>query len=163
MNRRRREPEPTPQPQPQNNNLLLVIVLVVFVLLMSGGKVNPPTPDPVNPVVAGKRIVVVLFESQAQSPEFSRLRISLQAGEAKAYIKQKGHDVYFFDEQQKDASGSILPVIGYLKSNAGGKKLPAVFVCESIDGKLGKVVHVESITTETTADNVVEYIRRGGG
>lgn len=176
MRRRTSEPEPKPEPQPQQNNLLVVALAigVAFFAGKSGGcsPVVPPGPVPPNPPpivvpdvtpTQGKRCVVVLHESQSQSPAFARLRIALQSGDSRKYIRDKGHQLYFVDEQQKGPDGKILDVVEHLKSSLAGKKTPAVLVCEDVNGKCGKVLYVEQITDSTTADNVIEYIRRGGG
>lgn len=122
---------------------------------------TPPVPTPTpTPVTEGKRIAIVWHESSQQTPDFSRLRISLTSGEANKYLAGKGHGVLFVDPQ--DAVPSNLK--SRIQSDVSGRTMPVLIVAELIGGtQIGKTLLVESLRPDSTADNVVELVRRAGG
>ena len=124
-----------------------------------GSKPPGPTPPPVPPVVEGKRLVVVLHEVDDNSAAFANLRVNTANNSAAArYFREKGHTVQFLEEEQKDQSGQPYPLVEKLK--ALGVGVPAVFV---LDPTTQAVLYQTKLTPDATADNLVEYAKRGGG
>lgn len=119
--------------------------------------VVPPGPKPtpvVPPVVeTGKRSIVIVRESADDKPWFSRLAINLRDGTAAKYLADNGHSLTILDDEQlTDGDG--------WKSQVSGMTLPVAFY---IDTATNTVVFKESIKADTTADNVIETLKRNGG
>jgi len=118
-----------------------------------------PTPPPVPPVVEGKRLVVVLHEVDDDSAAFANFRVNTANNSAAAqYFKANGHIVQFLEEEQKDQSGQPHPLVEKLK--ALGVGVPAAFI---LDPATKVVLYQTKLGPDVTADNLVEYTKRGGG
>ena len=71
----------------------------------------------------------------------------------------RGYAIQFLDQDY-----SQTPLVARLKSEAAGKSLPVVFVCELSElSKVGRTLISESVRPDMTADNVVELVKRSGG
>lgn len=119
-----------------------------------------PQPEPVpppQPVPVGKLTAVVLHESEDDSPAFARMAIALRSGSAATWLKDNGHKLLILDDDSVDAEGQPIKLVATLKQL--GVQMPALFV---LDGK-DQVVLKQTLADSTTADNVVEYLRRIGG
>lgn len=118
----------------------------------------PPGPTP-PPITEGKRLVVVLHEVDDQSSAFANLKVSTANNSAAAkYFRDKGHTVQFLEEEQKGADGQPYPLVEQLKAlNVG---VPAIFV---LDPATKAVIYKQKLEPGVTADNLVEYTKRGGG
>jgi len=119
---------------------------------------KPPGPTP-PPVVEGKRLVIVLHEVDDQSAAFANLKVSTVNNSAAAkYFRDNGHTVQFLEEEQKGADGQPYPLVEQLKAlNVG---VPAVFI---LDPATKAVIYKQKLEPGVTADNLVEYTKRGGG
>ncbi len=118
-----------------------------------------PTPPPVPPVVEGKRLVVVLHEVDDDSSAFANFRVNTANNSAAAqYFKANGHTVQFLEEEQKDQNGQPHPLVEKLK--ALGVGVPAAFI---LDPATKAVLYQTKLGPDATADNLVEYTKRGGG
>ena len=125
---------------------------------------GPVIPTPPAPVVSAERVVLVIHETAEQSPAFSRLRNDLVAlGEPQKYLASKQHALAILDVQSTDPDGKPLSVIEFVKPSISGKTLPVLVVCEKTGNKIGKVLLVESLRPDATADNVIELVKRSGG
>lgn len=117
--------------------------------------VVPPGPKPdVPPVVeAGKRAIVIVSESAKDKPWFSRMLTNLREGHSAKYLTDNGHTLTWLDSDQiTDGDG--------WKQQLTGLTLPAAFY---IDPATNTVVFKESLKADTTADNIIETIKRNGG
>ena len=131
-------------------------------------RVNPPAPQPTPtpvpeppqpPPKTTGRVVFLLDESSRQTPEFARLRIGITSGAANKWLMDRGYAIQFLDQDY-----SQTPLVARLKSEAAGKSLPVVFVCELSElSKVGRTLISESVRPDMTADNVVELVKRSGG
>lgn len=119
---------------------------------------KPPGPTP-PPVVEGKRLVIVLHEVDDQSAAFANLKIStVNNSPAAKYFRDNGHTVQFLEEEQKGADGQPYPLVEQLKAlNVG---VPAVFI---LDPATKAVTYKQKLEPGVTADNLVEFTKRGGG
>lgn len=122
---------------------------------------TPPQPDPQpepvpppQPVPVGKLTAVVLHESEDDSPAFARMAVALRSGSAATWIKEQGHKLLILDDDTVDADGQPIKLVATLKQL--GVQMPALFVLDAAD----KVVLKQTLADSTTADNVVEYLRR---
>jgi len=111
-----------------------------------------PEPAPPTPQV-GKRLIVIVSESGKHDGAFSRLLVNMRDGSAADYLKSKGHRFDWLDVDQLKADDPW-------KSHVEGMTLPAAFY---IDVTTNTVVHRESLSKTTTADNVIETLKRNGG
>jgi hypothetical protein len=118
----------------------------------------PPGPTP-PPVTEGKRIVIVLHEVDDDSADFANFRVSTANNSTAAqWFRSQGHIVQFLEEEQKGANGEPLPLDEDLKKLGLG--VPAVFV---LDPATKTVLYKQKLEPGVTADNLVEYTKRGGG
>lgn len=116
---------------------------------------EPPTP----PVVEGKRLVVVLHEVDDDSSAFNNFRVSTANNSTAAqWFRSQGHVIQFLEEEQKGSDGQPLPLVESLK--ALGVGVPAVFI---LDPTTKAVLYKQKLEPSVTADNLVEYTKRGGG
>jgi hypothetical protein len=118
-----------------------------------------PQPEPVpppQPVPVGKLTAVVLHESEDDSPAFARMAVALRSGSAATWLKDNGHKLLILDDDTVDAEGQPIKLVATLKQL--GVQMPALFV---LDGK-DQVVLKQTLADSTTADNVVELLRRVG-
>jgi len=118
----------------------------------------PPGPTP-PPIIEGKRLVVVVHEVDDATKEFANLRVMTANNSAAAkYFREKGHIVQFLEEEQKGADGQPFPLVEKLKTLGVG--VPAVFI---LDPSTKAVLYQLKLEPGVTADNLVEYAKRGGG
>lgn len=117
--------------------------------------VPPPTPDP--PLPVGKLTAVIVHETEDDSPAAARLFIALRTGTPAKWIRDQGHSLLILDDDAVDATGQPLALVSTLKSL--GVPMPALFVLDGQDRVLVK----QTLAEGTTADNVIELLRRAGG
>lgn len=142
---------------------------VVFSLLVIGcsipitplpDPINPPDPIVVVPVTTDQRIALILHETHEQTPEFARLKIDLQSGEAASYLLAHHHSAFVLDIDSKDENKQPLPVIARLKPTIGTKSLPVLIVAaKGQAGKLETVLYCESLKAGATAADVVAVVK----
>lgn len=113
----------------------------------------PPTPTPV-PV--GKLTAVIIHETEQDTPAFARMAVALRSGSAATWLKDNGHKLLILDDDTVDADGKPMALVATLKQL--GVQMPALFVLDAQDN----VVLKHALADTTTADNVVEYLRRIG-
>lgn len=126
--------------------------------------INPPGPIVVVPVTTEQRIALILHETHDQTPEFARLKIDLQSGEAASYFLAHHHSAFVLDIDSKDENKQPLPVIARLKPTIGDKALPVLIVASrDKSGKLDQVLYCESLKAGTTAADIVTVVKQKGG
>lgn len=119
----------------------------------------PPKPDPPGPTPpppSGKRDVVILYESEDQTPSRAILFTSLRASQQGQYLKDKGHRLIIIDDDTVGPNGQLAEVVAKYKSL--GVPLPALFVLDSATG----AVLVKQPLPDT-AGEVVELVKQHGG
>ena len=126
------------------------------------GQAPPPGPQPEpvpppTPVPVGKLTAVIVHETEDDTPAFARLAVALRTGSAATWLKDNGHKLLILDDDTVDAEGQPIALVATLKQL--GVQMPALFVLDAAD----KVVLKQTLADTTTADNVVEYLRRIGG
>ncbi len=119
----------------------------------------PPLPPP-TPVVVGPRNAVILHESKDTSPEFARLVVGLRTGVSADYLKSKSHKLYILDVDAIGGDGKPSAIVESWKPLIAGMKLPVSVIFDPVSNKL---ISKQEIKTTTTADNVIEDIRKAGG
>jgi len=127
-----------------------------------------PTPDPPGPIIpvpAGAKVVLILHESQQQTPEFSRLKTNLQTkSDVASYLASKGHTMFVLDIDSTDPDGKPLETIARLKPKIGMKALPVLIVGpKSSAGKIGEPTYVESLPNAAVAADVLAVVKKQGG
>ncbi len=110
----------------------------------------PPEPDPPTPVIDGKRYVVILRETEDNTPAIGILTTQLRTGEVAAYIKTQGHKLDIFDDDYPS------PLVSKLV--AAGEQEPALFI---LDAATSNVIHSEPLPT--TAAGVMAVLKAHGG
>jgi hypothetical protein len=115
--------------------------------------VVPDPPGPTPPVVDGKRSLVIVSESSKDKGEFSRLLINLRDGSAASYLKSKGHTFDWLDADQMKSDDPW-------REQFTAAELPVAFI---IDTQTNTVLKKEPIAESTTADNLIEAVKRQGG
>jgi hypothetical protein len=126
--------------------------------------VIPPKPDPEppkpDPVVSGKRRLLLVHESADDTPEVSRLIVSLRTGTSAAYLDSKGHKLSILDDDSVDAAGKPAADVEQWRPHFAGMKLPALFVLDETGKTL---LHKQEIPAGSTAAQVVEIVKGKGG
>jgi hypothetical protein len=119
-----------------------------------------PQPEPVpppQPVPVGKLTAVILHETEESTPAFARMAVALRSGSAATWLKDNGHKLLILDDDSVDAEGQPIRLVATLKQL--GVQMPALFVLDGQD----RVVLKQTLAEGTTADNVIEMLRRVGG
>jgi hypothetical protein len=116
---------------------------------------TPPTPDPPAPV--GKLTAVIVHETEDDSPAVARMFIGLRSGASAKWLADQGHKLLILDDDTVDATGQPVQLVATLK--ALGVPMPALFVLDGQD----RVLLKQTLAEGTTADNVIELLRRAGG
>jgi hypothetical protein len=110
---------------------------------------EPPTP-PTPPVVEGKRYVVILSETEDNTPAMGLLVNALRKGETAAYLTSKGHTLDVLDDDNPTPIvAKLLPL---------GVQQPALFV---LDAGTNAVLHSQPLPA--TAAEVLAAIKAHGG
>ncbi len=119
----------------------------------------PPKPEPDVPVV-GPRGILIARESARTTPEFARLITALRNGTSAEYFTSKKHRLDVLDVDVTDADGKPSPIVESWKPHLTGLTLPAEII---YDPAAKTILSKRSIPAGTTADNVVESVRKVGG
>jgi hypothetical protein len=114
---------------------------------------TPPTP----PVPPGKRSVLIIHESTADTPEFGGLIVTLRNGKYAEHFAAKGHRLFTLDDDDKDEKGSPTPMVEKWRPHFTGMTLPAVFILD----EQGALVHKQPMPA--TADAFLEVVKAHGG
>jgi len=113
---------------------------------------NAPTPDPV--IVPGERVIVLVAESE-NSP-FAALVNDLRTGAAGSYLNTHGHRFYLVDPDSRTADGAPDPVLEWV----GSTDSPRLYLLEPKDKR---PIAWREISSDETADDVLEFIKAHGG
>lgn len=125
-----------------------------------GGEAPEPTPPPEPDPTSGQRIVLIVHETQDDTPDFSRVLVQLRSGTEADYLKKQGHKLYILDDDTRDTNGQKPGVLEKYDSDIQSVGLPAMLV---IDPKTEKLIKSRRLQEGVTASNVTEYIRQAGG
>lgn len=106
-----------------------------------------PTPPP---VTVGKRAVVILRETDDNTPAIGLLTTQLRTGEAAAYLKSKGHTLDILDDDNPAPIVTKLVALGVAE--------PALFI---LDAATGAVVHQQPLPA--SAAEVLAVLKAHGG
>lgn len=119
---------------------------------------NPGPDPPPTPVVEGQRIVVLIRESEDDTPSMAQLIQNLRIGQHADYLESKGHELLILDPDHQDQNGQPLALVQQLKPI--NSNWPALFILEKSDGR---PLHNETLSADATASDVMETIRENGG
>jgi hypothetical protein len=111
-----------------------------------------PGPGPGPQPVVGQRLIVLLHESLDQTPATGTLISNMRQGTAEKYLKDKGHVFLALDESN-----------GTFKSwrdAAGLAERPVLMIT---DKSATQMLYKATLEPSTTADNIIELIKRHGG
>ncbi len=106
----------------------------------------PPTPPTPNP---GKRKLVIVRESAQQSPELARVITALRAGAEAKYLKEHGHLLSVYDDDELSADWQAL---------ISGVTLPAVFYVDPVTNVL-----LDKSPVPAKASAVIDTLKANGG
>lgn len=118
-----------------------------------------PEPDPTPVPTPGKRSVAIVWESSESTPEIARLITAFRDGPARAYLNSKRHLLSLIDDDAVDGDGKPAAELEAWRPHFAGMRLPAFFIIDST----GKLLHKQEVAPGTTADNLIELIKRHGG
>lgn len=137
-----------------------VVLLQLLVTVPPGPGPGPgPSPGPIPiPVVEGERTVVIIRESENDTPSFGSLVYGLRTGTNDDYLDSKGHTLLILDQHQLDEDGQPSQLVaGLLGRNS---QLPALFILESSDMR---PLHDETLAATATAADVMAILKANGG
>lgn len=137
------------------------------VLEVAGTPIPPPNPDPPPgptppPVTQGKRIIVIVRETETDNDRTNSLMIRLRQGKVEEYLDQKGHlldvlDQHLISDRWKQALSSKKDS----KGNTVAVKLPAMIIA---DAQSFAVLSVETIDPAHMSPEVfLDYLKSFGG
>lgn len=142
---------------------LAALTLVIYIQFFSG--VVPPKPPgptppvpPPTPVITGDKTIVILYESENETPAFNLMKVGLRTGDNASYLASKNHDLWLFDAQDEDENGTPNEYVRQLLPL--NNNLPAIFI---LDAKDGRPLFNVSLPDSTTASDVMTIIRQHGG
>lgn len=133
------------------------------IVIDQGDPEPPPDPDPdpdPDPPEAGKRLVLLIYESGNTTPAFSRLTISLRNAPHADYIRSKGHGLSILDDDVVDENDQPSPVLASWRPHFAEMQLPVVFI---VDQNTGKLVHKQELPASATAGDVMKILKDNGG
>lgn len=122
----------------------------VLLLNSDGGTPFSPT--------AGPRHIVILRESERDTPAFGNMVGLLRAGAPAKYLAEKGHRFTLFDVNDEDENGRPVKLVEELKTFAVPP--PALFVLP-LDG--GNPLYKATLPKPPSADAVVDAVKGTGG
>lgn len=108
----------------------------------------------------GPRGVVVIHETEDQTPATGRLIVKLRNGEAAAYFKDKEHSLLILDKDAKDKDGNPSPVVKEWLGQIGDMPLPVLVIYEP---KSRKLLIKESLAKDATVDTILAALKAKGG
>lgn len=121
--------------------------------------VPPPTPPvpptPPTPVTEGKRTIVILGETEEQTPELFQMYVSLRNNPIAEYLQSRGHRLWILDDDHQDAQ-SYVTLLNRNKAAAG---LPVEVVI--VDAETPKLLYKGNCPP--TAQGVLDLIKANGG
>lgn len=119
---------------------------------------GPSPPEPAPAPTAGKRTVLLVYETLDVTPAFSRLVNGLRIGTNAAYLKSKGHALHLIDDDAVNGDGAKAAL---LAKYADSVKFPRSLIVA--DTATGAVIAVGEVTDNSTAAGVVDFIKQNGG
>ena len=119
--------------------------------------VVPPDIPVVVPVEQGQRTIILIRETEDETPAFARLVVALRNGEHAAYLTGKGHTLRVYDQHQLDENGEPLAIVQTLLPLHS--ELPAVFILRED----GLPLHHETLPATATAADVMAILKGQGG
>lgn len=134
----------------------IALALVVLLGVVNGGALQGcdwDIPSVITPDVEGPLRAVILNETEDSTPAYARLYTALRTGTADAWFAERGHKLDIIDDDLDR------PYRALCEQEAGATR-PALVILGNGDKD---VVATHPVTEETTADNVVEWMRRAGG
>lgn len=133
------------------------VVDAYAVVAIEGVGPNPPRPTPPTPVVVGSKLLVILYESSQDTPQWSAFLTTLRRPDSAAakYLQEKGHQLLILDKDLMIAKAYTDLVA------KKGVSLPALVILDlkkqaSLDGSV-----VEA--SPTTEEAFLEAVRKAGG
>lgn len=126
------------------------------------GPTPPPKPEPEVPPApeSGPRDVYLIHEAMDVTPAFALLESGLRLGDGAKYLKEHGHTLTILDDDEEDGRGNPASPLAKYAAILADTARPTLII---VDPKTQAVVAKAALTPETTAQNVVEAIRRAGG
>ena len=138
-----------------------------LVVTVTRGKPDPPVvPDPPDPdpqPEAGKRVVVILHETEDITADLARVFTALRAGPAASYLKDKGHLLSILDDDSVGPDGKPSPGVVAWREQLGGLAMPAVLIAEKTTAGTGKVLAKRTLTNGDNAASIIESVKKTGG
>jgi hypothetical protein len=126
---------------------LAVLALAGWLILGDGQGCSLPIPG----VLPGPRLVVIVRESESDSPAFARMVTNLRNGEAATALETGKHQLDVLDDDSPTAA-KWLPALQ-------GLQQPAVMVVAPPD----KVLAKQSLPADATAATVLSLLKANGG
>jgi hypothetical protein len=105
----------------------------------------------------GKLSVVIVRESEQDSPALGQLFVGLRTGAPAQWLREKGHALVIIDDDTTDADGRPIPLVQTFKSL--GITMPCLFILDSTN----QVILKTTLPADVTPDGVLEMIRSAGG
>jgi hypothetical protein len=117
-----------------------------------GSSPKPPGPlPPTPPPPAGKRHVVIVRESENDTPDMAFLFNALRTDEPSKWLKEQGHTLAIHDDDDEDQNGQPIPLVEKLEQLG---PVPGLFV---LDQTSGIVVHKQELPR--TAPEVIDVVK----
>jgi hypothetical protein len=123
------------------------------------GPTPPPTP-PIPPDPTGPLTILLVRESGDSTPEMAMLIRDLRTGPVADYLKSKQHALGVLDTNAKDPDGKPSLAVEEWRPHFSGLTLPALVV---YDPTTKRVLSKQAITPATTANQIMEAIKKDGG
>jgi hypothetical protein len=127
---------------------LTVLVLAVAALLLAGGGGGAF-------VTSGPRQVLIVHESEEQTPAFAEMVRDLRIGPHAEYLKSKGHPApLVLDDETPGPDGSLSGILAPWKPFA----VPELLILKD-----GKLVKREPLPAPPAAVSVIDALKKAGG